>query len=348
MELDYEYYQRSQLMKNIFVMIFFSLIIIISLIDNLLVCYVVFSKRRMRLKQINILIANLAISDLMMTIFNIPFNIIRILTNNWPFGSFMCKLIPYFQMTSVYGSTFTMTIIALNRYKALNSSLKNQINISSKPFNPLIIIFSIWLLALSLSSQQILYNQTEMTSPKTISPEKISSEAVSSETISPETISPEKSTIICRAIYPKPEYGLWMPLLAFLTQFIIPLSVTGITYLLIGIQIWKRARLGVMTQEQINCHIKSKKKSIKIMFLVVIAFVFSWFPINIYCIFTESNSEQNYDSTTFLICLWIALSSVCYNPIIYFGLNKQYRDGVKELMIKIQCNGTQLSSDEYS
>ena len=337
MKLDSEYHpvnQRSQFVKNIFVIIFFSLIIIISLIDNLLVCSVVFSKRRMRLKQINILIANLAISDLMMTVFNIPFNIIRILnSNNWLFGSFMCKLIPYFQMTSVYGSTFTMTIIALNRYKALNSSLKNQINIPSKKFNPLILIFSIWLLALSLSSPQIFYSQTEK---------------ISSETISSETISLEKSTIMCHAVYPEPEYRLWIPLLAFLTQFIIPLSITGITYLSIGIQIWKRARLGATTQEQINCHIKSKKKSVKIMLLVVIAFVFSWLPINIYYILAENNSDQNYDSTTFLICLWIALSSVCYNPIIYFGLNKQYRIVAKELMIKIRCNRTQLSSDEYS
>lgn len=47
---------------------------------------------------------------------NIPFSISRVVLTEWPFGSFLCQLIPFVQVTSVYVTSITMASIALDRY----------------------------------------------------------------------------------------------------------------------------------------------------------------------------------------------------------------------------------------
>ncbi|KAF8792141.1 putative G-protein coupled receptor 83 like protein [Argiope bruennichi] len=105
---------------------FYSLIIIISIFGNLLVCNIVARNARMR-SSTYIFIANLALSDFMMTVLNIPFNVARILLNDWPFGSFMCSFVPLVQVTSVYVSTFTMTCIAVDRYRIISKPLEPRL-----------------------------------------------------------------------------------------------------------------------------------------------------------------------------------------------------------------------------
>ncbi len=70
-ENDPKFYSKK-LMKNVIVIVCYSLIILVSLFGNLLVCYIILSKHRLRSRTTNILIANLTISDLLMTIVNVP------------------------------------------------------------------------------------------------------------------------------------------------------------------------------------------------------------------------------------------------------------------------------------
>jgi len=66
--------------------------------------------------------------------------------------------------------------------------------------------------------------------------------------------------------------------------------------------------------------------------LIVVCAVFAicWLPLNICHIITDFGLG-NYSSITFMICHWIAMSSVCYNPFIYFWLNKHYSKRAKNL-----------------
>ncbi len=97
---NYPTYWRQKMIKNLIVIIFYSIIFIISLFGNCLVCYVILSTRQMRTVT-NFYIANLTISDIMMTLINIPFNVIRFVLDDWPFGELLCKCVPFIQTTSV-------------------------------------------------------------------------------------------------------------------------------------------------------------------------------------------------------------------------------------------------------
>ena len=93
-------YWRQKMIKNSIIIIFYSIIFIISLFGNCLVCYIIFSTRQMRTVT-NFYIANLTISDIMMTLINIPFNVMRFVLDDWPFGQLLCKCVPFIQTASV-------------------------------------------------------------------------------------------------------------------------------------------------------------------------------------------------------------------------------------------------------
>ncbi|XP_075677091.1 G-protein coupled receptor 83-like, partial [Dermatophagoides pteronyssinus] len=108
----------------------YSTIIFISIFGNFLVCKICLQK----LTKTNMLIISMAISDLMMTIFNIPFNFYRLFNYSWPFGYWICFLINFIQHLTVYNSTYTMTIIALQRYRSVNHFQITSSSSSSNQF----------------------------------------------------------------------------------------------------------------------------------------------------------------------------------------------------------------------
>ncbi len=79
------------------------------------VCHVIYKNKRLHTVT-NIFIANLSVSDMVITVLNIPFNIMRNLLDHWPFGYVMCILVNFTLMSSVYASTFTMAAIAIDRW----------------------------------------------------------------------------------------------------------------------------------------------------------------------------------------------------------------------------------------
>jgi hypothetical protein len=67
------------------------------------------------------LLANLAVADLCMATLNIPFSAARVILSEWPFGSVLCHAVPFVQVTSVYVTSITMAVIAIDRYAVINN-----------------------------------------------------------------------------------------------------------------------------------------------------------------------------------------------------------------------------------
>lgn len=68
----------------------------------------------------NIFIATLALADLQLCLFTMPMTLAGILTKYWPFGPeswFLCKLVQTVQAVTVFFSSFTIAVIAADRYQ---------------------------------------------------------------------------------------------------------------------------------------------------------------------------------------------------------------------------------------
>ena len=69
-----------------------------GLVGNALVCYVVWSSQHMQ-TFVNIFIFNLAVADFLVILFCLPPTILADVTETWYLGEFMCKLVPFLQVT---------------------------------------------------------------------------------------------------------------------------------------------------------------------------------------------------------------------------------------------------------
>lgn len=102
---------------------FYGLASLVAIAGNFLVLWIVASSRRMQTVT-NIFIANLAVADIIIGMFSIPFQFQAALLQRWVLPYFMCAFCPYVQVVSVNVSVFTLTAIAIERYRAITSPLK--------------------------------------------------------------------------------------------------------------------------------------------------------------------------------------------------------------------------------
>lgn len=102
-------------------------IFVLALLGNGIVCYIVYSSPRMKTVT-NLFIANLAVGDILMSLFCVPFSFVSILLlQYWPFGSLLCHLVNYSQAVSVLVSAYTLVAISIDRYIAILWPLRPRI-----------------------------------------------------------------------------------------------------------------------------------------------------------------------------------------------------------------------------
>lgn len=93
----------------------FTVVFLVSVVGNILVCLVIFNTPRMRTTR-NYLLVNLAVSDLTVALLCIPFDVVLKVTDpHWPLGSAMCNIL-WPAMTLVTNcSSSTLAAISLDR-----------------------------------------------------------------------------------------------------------------------------------------------------------------------------------------------------------------------------------------
>ena len=117
----------SPLIGLIFGLIY-SFIFVFGLVGNILTLYVLLCKGDKRTVQ-DILIANLACSDLMLCFFAVPITpkyLIR--DGHWTLGPALCKVVSFAQSISVYMSTYSLICIGYTRYRMIVHPLEESLS----------------------------------------------------------------------------------------------------------------------------------------------------------------------------------------------------------------------------
>jgi len=92
-----------------------SLVMLLSLFGNLLVCFVVYRNPRLR-QPSNYYIISLALSNLLQGLFTMPLSVGMLATGDWRYGTSACHFIAISMLSLASTSIFTMTLMALNIY----------------------------------------------------------------------------------------------------------------------------------------------------------------------------------------------------------------------------------------
>lgn len=95
--------------------VFMIIMIVVSVMGNFVVCYIVYQKPAMR-SAINLLLATLAMADVMTAICCMPFTLVTIITQNWVLGSEFCYVNGVLYSFLISESTLVLVTISIDRY----------------------------------------------------------------------------------------------------------------------------------------------------------------------------------------------------------------------------------------
>ncbi|CAG2108210.1 unnamed protein product [Medioppia subpectinata] len=95
---------------------------LLAIFGNSMIIWIVGCARSMRTPT-NVFIANLALSDILIGTLVIPFQFQISLLKRWLLPDFMCYLCPTIQTITVSNSVYTLTAIAIERYRAVKYPL---------------------------------------------------------------------------------------------------------------------------------------------------------------------------------------------------------------------------------
>uniref|UniRef100_A0A8D0GPI2 G protein-coupled receptor 83 n=1 Tax=Sphenodon punctatus TaxID=8508 RepID=A0A8D0GPI2_SPHPU len=296
----YEAESQSRLVQALLI-VAYSVIICISLFGNLVLCHVVIKNKRMH-SATSLFIVNLAIADIMITILNTPFTLVRFVSSTWVFGKLMCHISRFVQYCSVHVSVLTLAAIALDQHQVIMHPLKPRMSTVKGG----ICIIIIWVMASCFS---LPHNKT--------------------------------IRMVCLPRFPYPSDLFWkyLDLTTFVLLYVLPLLVISVTYTMVAKKLWLRNAIGDVTMEQYYAHQRKKKMTLKMLMVVVVVFAVCWFPLNCYLVLMSSKAIHSNNALYFAFH-WFAMSSTCYNPFIYCWLNESFRSELKSLLGVCQRKST--------
>lgn len=89
--------------------------VIIGFLGNLIVCLIVYKKPAMR-SAINLLLANMALSDILISIICMPFSFLTLVTDKWILGNSLCDILAFLQEFLAGVGIFILLTISVDRY----------------------------------------------------------------------------------------------------------------------------------------------------------------------------------------------------------------------------------------
>ncbi|XP_037730843.1 tachykinin-like peptides receptor 99D isoform X1 [Drosophila subpulchrella] len=305
--------------------ILFGGMVIVATGGNLIVVWIVMTTKRMRTVT-NYFIVNLSIADAMVSSLNVTFNYYYMLDSDWPFGEFYCKLSQFIAMLSICASVFTLMAISIDRYVAIIRPLQPRM---SKRCN-LAIAAVIWLASTLLSCPMMIIYRTEEV-----------------------PVQGDGNRTVCYPEWPDGQTNhsrletLYNILIIILTYFLPIVSMT-VTYSRVGIELWGSKTIGECTPRQVE-NVRSKRRVVKMMIVVVLIFAICWLPFHSYFIITScypAITEAPFIQELYLAIYWLAMSNSMYNPIIYCWMNSRFRYGFK--MVFRWCLFVRVGTEPFS
>ncbi|RZF39144.1 hypothetical protein LSTR_LSTR005772 [Laodelphax striatellus] len=295
--------------------IFYGTISVLAVVGNALVMWIVATSRRMQ-NVTNCFIANLALADIVIGLFAIPFQFQAALLQRWNLPDFMCPFCPFVQVLTVNVSVFTLTAIAVDRHRAI----LNPLSARPSKLRAKLFIACIWGIAGFLAAPMaIALRVTEVE-------EDDPTGRVRMKPFCKNMTFSERQMMVYRVV------------LVFV-QYFTPLCVISFVYSRMALRLWGSRAPGNAQDSRDANLMKNKKKVIKMLVIVVALFAFCWFPLQTYNLLQDIFPDINkyrYINIIWFCCDWLAMSNSCYNPFIYGIYNEKFK---REFQQRFQMGG---------
>ena len=292
----------------------YCLLFVVSLAANTFIGIIVYRTKTLR-TPINILIVNMALSDIFFPIFSFPQILVRLNTaGHWllsgPLGQAACKLSIFAADVSTLVSVQSLLLIAVDRFVAVVFPLRSPL-ISSKQCRYFILV--IWIVAMAVHCPYLI-------ALKVVEyPEGLFCQLQLNDTFG-ESLSWQTYLL-----------GL------ILVAYCVPLVLIAILYFAIALRIKSQKVPGEQSANARERRLKKERNVLKMSVAIVLVFAVCWLPFSIYTLLSLYSSNMAMRSSCGMqyfgtIAFLLACSYCAVNPCICFIFSGNYRQGLKNLI----------------
>ncbi|XP_026161026.1 relaxin family peptide receptor 3.2b [Mastacembelus armatus] len=307
----------SSLVVRMMIACVYSVVCALGLVGNSLALYLLHSRYRHKQSSINCFVMGLAITDLQFVL-TLPFWAVdTALDFRWPFGRVMCKIINSVTTMNMYASVFFLTAMSVARYYSISSALKMHSRRAAAARAKWMSL-GIWAVSLLASLPHAIYSTSAQVSDEEL----------------------------CLVRFP--DSGRWDPQLLLglyqlqkvLLGFLIPLIIITVCYLLLLRFILSRRITGAVGRDPSRQTRRSKVT--KSIIIVVLSFFLCWLPnqaLTLWGVLIKfdlvpfSKAFYNAQSYAFPLSVCLAHTNSCLNPVLYCLIRREFRAGLKELLL---------------
>uniref|UniRef100_A0A3Q3K581 G-protein coupled receptors family 1 profile domain-containing protein n=1 Tax=Monopterus albus TaxID=43700 RepID=A0A3Q3K581_MONAL len=253
-----------------------------------------------------IYLSNLAAADLLL-VSCLPFWAVYVGNKfDWPFGSFLCKLVPLSITMNAYCSIYFLVLVSLDRYMALVHPL--TLERLRRPKYAKLSCVVVWAVGLLLNVPLFIFREIKYSS--------------------------ETSTTLCYLKY-SVTHVLLFDTMMIIFSFIIPISIISYCTLKIIQALNNRVKQVINTEN-------TEQKATTLVLAVLFAFLICWIPFHILKIIEllvrlkvlEGCSLKTALQYCQQIFMYVAFFNSVLNPILYVIVGKQFQEKVKKLFKK--------------
>ncbi|TNN78120.1 Relaxin-3 receptor 1 [Liparis tanakae] len=322
----------ANLAVRVVIALVYLAVCVLGLVGNFLALFLLHSRHRgHRHSSIDCFVMSLALTDLQFVL-TLPFWAVdTVLDFRWPFGRVMCKIVSSVTTLNMYASVFFLTAMSVTRYHSLVTSLKMappRIATARAKW----VSLTIWLVSLVATLPHAFYSTTVQVSA---------------------------DDELCLMRFSDSDSGHWDPqflLGLYQTQkvllgFVVPLIVISVCYLLLLRFILSRRTVGSEVNESATERSeyergrhRRRSKVTRSLTIVVLSFFICWLPnqaLTLWGVLIKfdlvpfSKAFYNTQAYAFPLTVCLAHANSCLNPVLYCLIRKEYRAGLKELLLRV-------------
>lgn len=292
-----------------------GMIIFAAIVGNTLILASLYRYTCLQTKT-NAFVLNLAIADLFLAVFAMPFTLVSSIKYEWMFGKAMCQILGALNSVFCEASILTLSFVSLERFVAIVFPLKYETMITPKRVK--LVIGYIWFQAVFCASSTFVFSEFAFL----------------------------KFESICTVDW---GHGVAYTLVFAIVFLYVPFLVTAVLYcVILQTAIKQRRRIevikvGEITTERcsqqrekpgaVNGFKKTKKehKATVMIAIVVGTFCICWFPhsVGVFCIL---DPRCNFNDSFYVVTTWLAMLNSAMNSLIYGLMNRTFRRAFKSVL----------------
>ncbi|KAF7665726.1 hypothetical protein LDENG_00134820 [Lucifuga dentata] len=304
--------------------------ITVGFLGNAIVCLIVYQKPAMR-SAINLLLATLAFSDIMLSLLCMPFTAVTVATADWHFGSGFCRVSIMLYWLFVLEGVSILLIISVDRFLII---VQRQDKLT--PHRAKLLIGASWVLSLCVSLPSVVGWRTGA--------------AGIGDAWAPQCVLGYSESVADRAY----------TILLAVAVFFVPFGVMLYSYLCILHtvrrntlrihnhssehsclpalnQVSKMRLTGLQRPPQVNVDMSFKTRAFTTILILFVGFSVCWLPHTVVSLLAVF-SQQFYYSPVFypvsIGALWLSYLKTVFNPVIYCWRIRKFREACQEFMPK--------------